>query len=174
MASKSGALGTLARTGNQPRPKSRMEVQCSCYKTTPTSHTPHCTICLGSATESSRFVFWSLRIARICAYYCCYQELLSDADSVPGPALSKAPPALPHTRRLIHPPDTRAASPSATLTMIQGTRRWFKRNRTNFAIGAGVLGAGYLAGQYLLGKLGEARQRMSDDRIAKEKCAIAP
>ncbi|USP78582.1 hypothetical protein yc1106_05856 [Curvularia clavata] len=52
--------------------------------------------------------------------------------------------------------------------MIQGTRRWFKRNRTNFAIGAGVLGAGYLAGQYILGKLGEARQRMSDDRIAKE------
>lgn len=52
--------------------------------------------------------------------------------------------------------------------MIQGTRRWLKRNRTNFAIGAGVLGAGYLAGQYVLGKLGEARQRMSDDRIAKE------
>lgn len=56
--------------------------------------------------------------------------------------------------------------------MIQSTRRWFRRNRTNFAIGAGVLGAGYLAGQYVLGKLGEARQRMSDDRIAKEKCAI--
>ncbi|KAL1793664.1 hypothetical protein ACET3X_008646 [Alternaria dauci] len=52
--------------------------------------------------------------------------------------------------------------------MIQGTRRWLRRNRTNFAIGAGVLGAGYLAGQYVLGKLGEARQRMSDDRIAKE------
>jgi hypothetical protein len=56
--------------------------------------------------------------------------------------------------------------------MIQGTRRWLRRNRTNFAIGAGVLGAGYLAGQYVLGKLGEARQRMSDDRIAKEKCAF--
>ncbi|KAF2854229.1 peroxisomal membrane protein [Plenodomus tracheiphilus IPT5] len=52
--------------------------------------------------------------------------------------------------------------------MIQGTRRWLRRNRTNFAIGAGVLGAGYLAGQYVLGKIGEARQRMSDDRIAKE------
>ncbi|KAH7087452.1 Peroxin-3 [Paraphoma chrysanthemicola] len=52
--------------------------------------------------------------------------------------------------------------------MIQGTRRWFRRNRTNFAIGAGVLGAGYLAGQYVLGKLSEARQRMSDERIAKE------
>ena len=58
--------------------------------------------------------------------------------------------------------------------MIQGTRRWLRRNRTNFAIGAGVLGAGYLAGQYVLGKLGEARQRMSDDRIAKEKCAPYP
>lgn len=52
--------------------------------------------------------------------------------------------------------------------MIQTTRRWFRRNRTNFAIGAGVLGAGYVVGQYVLGKLGEARQRMSEDRIAKE------
>ncbi|KAJ4366784.1 peroxin [Neocucurbitaria cava] len=52
--------------------------------------------------------------------------------------------------------------------MIQSTRRWFRRNRANFAIGAGVLGAGYLAGQYALGKLSEARQRMSDERIAKE------
>jgi len=53
--------------------------------------------------------------------------------------------------------------------MIAATRRWARRNRTNFAIGAGVLGAGYLAGQYVLGKVSEARQRMSDDRIAKEK-----
>ncbi|KAL1637291.1 peroxin [Diplodia intermedia] len=52
--------------------------------------------------------------------------------------------------------------------MISATRRWFRRNRTNFAIGAGVLGAGYLAGQYLLGKLSEARQRMGDERIARE------
>ncbi|KAF2750307.1 Peroxin-3 [Sporormia fimetaria CBS 119925] len=52
--------------------------------------------------------------------------------------------------------------------MISATRKWFRRNRTNFAIGAGVLGAGYLAGQYVLGKLNEARQRMSDERIAKE------
>ncbi|KAH7117144.1 Peroxin-3 [Dendryphion nanum] len=52
--------------------------------------------------------------------------------------------------------------------MIAATRRWVRRNRTNFAIGAGVLGAGYLAGQYVLGKLGEARQRMGEERIAKE------
>ncbi|KAF2262049.1 Peroxin-3 [Lojkania enalia] len=52
--------------------------------------------------------------------------------------------------------------------MIASTRRWFRRNRTNFAIGAGILGAGYLAGQYVLGKLSEARQRMADERIAKE------
>ncbi|KAF2275281.1 peroxin 3 [Westerdykella ornata] len=52
--------------------------------------------------------------------------------------------------------------------MISATRRWFRRNRTNLAVGAGVLGAGYLAGQYLLGKLTEARQRMSEERIAKE------
>lgn len=58
--------------------------------------------------------------------------------------------------------------------MITSTRRWLRRNRTNFAIGAGVLGAGYLAGQYVLGKLSEARQRMSEERIAKEKYAQAP
>ncbi|KAK7539047.1 Peroxin-3 [Phyllosticta citricarpa] len=52
--------------------------------------------------------------------------------------------------------------------MITATRQWFRRNRTNFAVGAGLLGAGYLAGQYLLSKLTEARQRMSDDRIARE------
>lgn len=52
--------------------------------------------------------------------------------------------------------------------MIQSARQWFRRNRTNFAIGAGVVGAGYLATQYVLGKVTEARQRMSDERIAKE------
>lgn len=52
--------------------------------------------------------------------------------------------------------------------MIQSTRNWLKRNRRNFAIGAGVLGTAYLAGQYALGKFTEARQRMSEDRIAKE------
>ncbi|KAF2756119.1 peroxin-3 [Pseudovirgaria hyperparasitica] len=52
--------------------------------------------------------------------------------------------------------------------MISATRNWFKRNRTNFAIGAGVLGAGYLATQYVLSKITEARHRMSDERIAKE------
>ena len=57
--------------------------------------------------------------------------------------------------------------------MIAASRRWLRRNRTNFAIGAGVLGAGYLAGQYVLGKIGEARQRMGEERIAKEKYDIA-
>ncbi|KAF3035950.1 peroxin [Didymella heteroderae] len=52
--------------------------------------------------------------------------------------------------------------------MIQSTRNWLRRNRTNFAIGAGVLGTVYLAGQYALGKFSEARQRMSEERIAKE------
>lgn len=32
-----------------------------------------------------------------------------------------------------------------------------------------MLGAGYLATNYVLGKLTETRQRMSDERIAKEK-----
>lgn len=56
-------------------------------------------------------------------------------------------------------------------TMIAATRRWFRRNRTNLAIGAGVIGAGYLAGQYVLGKIQEARQRMTEERISKEKYA---
>jgi peroxin-3 len=55
------------------------------------------------------------------------------------------------------------------VTMISSARGWLRRNRTNFAIGAGVVGAGYLATQYVLGKITETRQRMSDDRIAKEK-----
>ncbi|KAF1933584.1 peroxisomal membrane protein [Didymella exigua CBS 183.55] len=52
--------------------------------------------------------------------------------------------------------------------MIQSTRNWLRRNRANFAIGAGVVGTAYLAGQYALGKFSEARQRMSEERIAKE------
>ncbi|GAB7347788.1 hypothetical protein MBLNU459_g5329t1 [Dothideomycetes sp. NU459] len=52
--------------------------------------------------------------------------------------------------------------------MLEGTRRWFRRNRTKFAIGAGTLGVVYLAGQYAWSKWLEARQRMAEDRIAKE------
>ena len=53
--------------------------------------------------------------------------------------------------------------------MIAATRNWFKRNRTNIAVGFGVVGAGYVATQYVLSKISEARERMSYDRIAKEK-----
>ncbi|KAI0014206.1 Peroxin-3 [Xylariaceae sp. FL0662B] len=52
--------------------------------------------------------------------------------------------------------------------MISATRRWFRRNRTPIAIGVGVIGAGYLATQYVLGKINDARERMSSDRIGKE------
>ncbi|KAF2157739.1 Peroxin-3 [Myriangium duriaei CBS 260.36] len=52
--------------------------------------------------------------------------------------------------------------------MLEGTRRWFRRNRTRFAIGLGTVGAIYLAGQYAWGKWLEAQQRMSEERIAKE------
>lgn len=55
--------------------------------------------------------------------------------------------------------------------MITATRNWIRRNRTQLAVGAGLLGAGYLAGQYVLNKIADARQRMSDDRVAKEKYA---
>lgn len=54
--------------------------------------------------------------------------------------------------------------------MFAATRRWFRRNRTPIAIGVGVVGAGYVATQYVLNKLNDARERMSGDRIAKEKC----
>lgn len=53
--------------------------------------------------------------------------------------------------------------------MFAATRRWFRRNRTSLAVGAGTIGAVYLAGQYAWGKWLEARQRMGEDRIAKEK-----
>jgi hypothetical protein len=61
------------------------------------------------------------------------------------------------------------ALPSSSSIMIGATRRWFRRNRKGLAIGAGVIGAGYLAGQYVLSKITEARERMSSDRIAREK-----
>ncbi|KAL8878550.1 MAG: hypothetical protein Q9198_003661 [Flavoplaca austrocitrina] len=52
--------------------------------------------------------------------------------------------------------------------MIDTSRRWLRRNQTNFAVGVGVLGAGYVAGQYVLSKIAETRQRMNEDRVAKE------
>jgi peroxin-3 len=53
--------------------------------------------------------------------------------------------------------------------MFSSTRRWFRQNRTPIAIGVGVVGAGYFAAQYVVSKLNDARERMSSDRIAKEK-----
>ncbi|KAH6850083.1 Peroxin-3 [Chaetomium sp. MPI-CAGE-AT-0009] len=52
--------------------------------------------------------------------------------------------------------------------MLAATGRWFRRNRTPIAIGMGVVGAGYVVTNYVLGKLRDARERMSSDRIAKE------
>lgn len=57
--------------------------------------------------------------------------------------------------------------------MLSATRRWFQRNRTPIAVGVGVMGAGYVATQYVLAKINDARERMSTDRIAKEKYAAA-
>lgn len=53
--------------------------------------------------------------------------------------------------------------------MISTTRRWFRRNRTPIAIGVGIVGIGYVATNYVLGKISDARERMSSDRIAREK-----
>ncbi|KAI0166146.1 Peroxin-3 [Xylariaceae sp. FL1272] len=52
--------------------------------------------------------------------------------------------------------------------MLSTTRRWLQRHRTPIAIGVGVVGVGYVATQYVLGKINDARERMSSDRIAKE------
>lgn len=52
--------------------------------------------------------------------------------------------------------------------MFQATRRWLRRNRTTLLVTAGVVGAGYVAGQYVIGKIQEARQRTTEDRISKE------
>jgi peroxin-3 len=57
--------------------------------------------------------------------------------------------------------------------MIAATRRWFRRNRTPIAIGVGVVGAGYVVTQYVLGKISDARERMSSDRIAREKYVVS-
>jgi hypothetical protein len=54
-------------------------------------------------------------------------------------------------------------------TMFAATGRWFRRNRTPIAIGLGVIGAGYVVTQYVISKINDARERMSSDRIAKEK-----
>jgi len=53
--------------------------------------------------------------------------------------------------------------------MFSATRRWFRRNRTPIGIGVGIIGAGYVVTQYVLSKINDARERMSSDRIAKEK-----
>lgn len=58
--------------------------------------------------------------------------------------------------------------------MLAGTRRWFRRNRTPLAIGLGVVGAGYVVTQYVLTKISDARERMSSERIAKEKYVPIP
>lgn len=56
--------------------------------------------------------------------------------------------------------------------MFAATRQWFRRHRTPIAVGVGIVGAGYVATQYVLAKLNDARERMSSDRIAKEKCVF--
>lgn len=57
---------------------------------------------------------------------------------------------------------------------MNSLRKWARRNRTPLAIGFGVIGVGYVATQYVLGKIHDARQRMSSDRIAREKYSLIP
>ncbi len=61
------------------------------------------------------------------------------------------------------------ASQRPAASMFSATRRWLRRYRTPIAVGLGVVGAGYVATQYVLSKINDARERMSSDRIAKEK-----
>lgn len=53
--------------------------------------------------------------------------------------------------------------------MLSSARRWLRNNRTPIAVGVGVVGTAYVVAQYVLGKINDARERMSSDRIAKEK-----
>lgn len=53
--------------------------------------------------------------------------------------------------------------------MIASSRKWLRRYRTPMAIGLGVVGVGYVATKYVLSKITDARERMSSDRIAREK-----
>ncbi|KAL9087179.1 MAG: hypothetical protein Q9159_003746 [Coniocarpon cinnabarinum] len=53
-------------------------------------------------------------------------------------------------------------------SFYQRTKNWLTRNRTPLLITTSLITGGYLLTQYALSKLTEARQRMSDDRIARE------
>ncbi|KAF3926001.1 hypothetical protein ABW20_dc0107734 [Dactylellina cionopaga] len=52
--------------------------------------------------------------------------------------------------------------------MLKQTRNFLRKNRTNLAIGAGVIGTLYVGANYVLSKLTEAKNRMATDRIARE------
>ncbi|KAF3091489.1 peroxin [Orbilia oligospora] len=52
--------------------------------------------------------------------------------------------------------------------MLKQTRTFFRKNRTNLAIGAGIVGSIYIGANYVISKLTEAKNRMATDRIAKE------
>lgn len=56
--------------------------------------------------------------------------------------------------------------------MISSSRRWLRRNRTRFAVGAGVVGVTYIAGQYVVSKISEYREKAASDHAAKEKYAL--
>ncbi|EPS37631.1 hypothetical protein H072_8637 [Dactylellina haptotyla CBS 200.50] len=52
--------------------------------------------------------------------------------------------------------------------MLKQTQNFLRKNRTNLAIGAGLLGSIYVGANYVLGKFSEAKNRMASDRIARE------
>ncbi|KAF3935601.1 hypothetical protein ABW19_dt0204183 [Dactylella cylindrospora] len=52
--------------------------------------------------------------------------------------------------------------------MLKQTRTFFRKNRTNLAIGASVIGGIYIGANYILGKFSETKDRMATDRIARE------
>ena len=57
--------------------------------------------------------------------------------------------------------------------MIEGAKRWLRRNRTGLTVGFGVIGIGYLATQYIVSKITEARERIAGERTAKEKWVMS-
>lgn len=100
--------------------------------------------------------------------------LKSNLDNLDGHFSQRADFSASVAARLpsAHDRSSRRITVNDFTTMINATKNWLRRNRTNFAIGFGVLGVGYVAGQYVLSKIAEAGERMSNERIAKEEFVL--
>ena len=55
--------------------------------------------------------------------------------------------------------------------MLSASRRWLQRYRAPLAVGVGIVSATYVAAQYVVGRMEEARERLTSERLAKDKWA---